>query len=236
MQIIGPLDPQRNDLHKVLAARGITIDWLNTKDGDPYSPPNVARNMVALSEKIIPWNYRNAVADNPQIRAWVDELAQAAKDEQGHSPVATVKHGRSLLLLGPTSVGKTHQSYGSIRDLAVTGVNATWRVTTSANLYAALRPRHGIDSEAEFRGYANANVLLVDDFGAAKATEFTEEVNFRLVNHRYEHGLPTLFTSNLLPKELAGRLGDRVAARLGEMCQQLVITGPNWRRKGGEAA
>jgi DNA replication protein DnaC len=234
MQLIGPINPQHNDLHKALAARGVTADWLNQSDGDPYSPPNIARNAITRAGELIPWHYRKAVADHPDIRAWIDELVAAAKEEQGHRPVATVKHGRSLLLLGPTGVGKTYQAYGAIRDLALTGVAASWRVTTSANLYAALRPRHGIDSEAEFRSYASAQVLLLDDLGAAKVTEFTEDVNFRLVNHRYEHGLPTLFTSNVLPKELSARLGDRTASRLAEMCQQMVITGKDRRR--GDAA
>lgn len=119
--------------------------------------------------------------------------------------------------------------------LAITGVAATWVVTTAADMYGALRPRHGIDSEAEFRRYRNASVLLVDDLGAErKPTEFTEEINFRLVNWRYENHMPTLITSNLVPKELAGRLGDRVTSRLIEMCQRIVLAGPDRRR--GEAA
>lgn len=235
MHLTDPIDPQHNDLHKVLEARGITPEWLNTDDGDPYSPANVARSAIGKANSLIPWHYRKAIAEHPDIRTWTDELVAVAKEEQGRSPIASVQHGRSLLLLGPTGVGKTHQAYGAIRDLAVTGVAAHWNVTTAANLYAALRPRHGIDSEAEYRSYANARVLFVDDLGAGgKVSEFTEEVNFRLVNHRYEHGLPTLFTSNVLPKELAARLGDRVASRLAEMCQQVVIVGKDRRR--GEAA
>ena len=51
---------------------------------------------------------------------------------------------------------------------------------------------------------------MLDDLGAVKTSEWIEEVNFRLVNHRYERMLPTLFTSNLLPKDLATLLGERV--------------------------
>ena len=43
---------------------------------------------------------------------------------------------------------------------------------------------------------------FVDDLGAAKPSEWTEEINYRLVNHRYEHMLPTIFTSNVPAREL----------------------------------
>ncbi|MFD1274905.1 hypothetical protein ACFQ51_35035 [Streptomyces kaempferi] len=92
-------------------------------------------------------------------------------------------------------------------------------------------PTRGVDSESEFRRYAHAPLLLVDDLGAAKSSEWTEEINFRLVNHRYENQLPTIFTSNVLPKELADRVGDRVSSRLIEMCDRVVIQGTDRRRQ-----
>jgi DNA replication protein DnaC len=237
MQWIPPINPKRYHLEALLAARGISLDWLNSGDTDPHSAANIARYSITKAAEIIPFHYRDAITDSPEVRAWLGELvAHARGDQAGRgAPVATVTHGRSLLLLGPTGTGKTHQAYGAIRELAVTGVAATWVVTTAADMYAALRPRHGIDSEAEFRRYRNASVLLLDDLGAErKPTEFTEEVNFRLINWRYEHQLPTLITSNLVPKEISERLGDRVTSRLIEMCQRVVFKGPDRRR--GEAA
>ena len=237
MQWIPPINPKRYHLEHLLAARGVTLDWLNSGDTDPFHPANVARYSITEAAKIIPCHYRTAVADSPEIQTWLQELIATALDDQAErgAPVASVFQGRSLLLLGPTGTGKTHQAYGAIRELAITGVAARWITTTTADLYAALRPRHGIDSEAEFRRYRGARILLIDDLGAdRKPTEFTEEVNFRLINHRYEHHLPTLITSNLLPKEISDRLGDRVTSRLIEMCQRVVFTGPDRRR--GEAA
>src|SRR5690606_5796789 len=127
-------------------------------------------------------HYRSAVPTLPQMRAWIDGLIASAKEAQAerNAPIASVTHGPSLLLLGVCGVGKTYEAYGAMRELAVTGVRCQWQVTTAADLYAALRPRHGIDSEAEFRKYRDASLLLVDDLGAARQpTEFTEEVNFR---------------------------------------------------------
>lgn len=237
MQWIPPINPKRYHLEQLLAARGVSLDWLNSGDSDPYSRANVARYSLVAASKIVPFHYRAAITDSPEILAWLTELVDHAREAQAErgAPVASIAQGRSLLLLGPTGTGKTHQTYGAIRELAITGVAANWVVTTAADMYAALRPRHGIDSEAEFRRYRDASILLLDDLGAErKPTEFTEEINFRLINWRYENHKPTLITSNLVPKEISERLGDRVTSRLIEMCERVVFKGPDRRR--GEAA
>jgi DNA replication protein DnaC len=233
MQYIPPASLRGQNTAPLLAARGLAADWLDLNDFDPHSPANVARYTYAEVSRLVPFHYRGAVTSLPQLAAWIDTLVAAAREWQAErgAPIASIIHGPSLLLLGATGVGKTHEAYGAMRELAVTGVRGEWAVTTAADLYAALRPRHGVDSEAEFRRYRDARLLLIDDLGAErKPTEFTEEINFRLINHRYEHHLPTLMTSNVDPKELAGRLGDRVVSRLAEMCQRVPMKGNDRRR------
>ncbi|MFI1166511.1 ATP-binding protein [Streptomyces sp. NPDC020801] len=138
---------------------------------------------------------------------------------------------RSLLIVGPTGTGKTHYAYSVLRALAETGAGAIWTATTAADLYAQLRPRAGRDSEAEFDKFAQAGVLFVDDLGAAKLTEWTEEVTYRLINHRYEQCRPGIFTSNVPPSQLRDVLGERIASRLTEMCERVALKGDD-RRKG----
>jgi DNA replication protein DnaC len=234
MQYIPPSSLRGHDLAPLLASRGLDLDWLNEHDFDPHSTANVARNTYLEAMAKVPFHYRSAVATLPQLHAWIDSLIATAKEAQAErgAPIASITHGPSLLLLGVTGVGKTHEAYGAMRELAVTGIYGQWQVTTAADLYAALRPRHGIDSEAEFRKYRDARLLLLDDLGAErKPTEFTEEINFRLINHRYERHLPTLMTSNMRPKELSERLGDRVTSRLQEMCKRVPMEGTDRRRK-----
>ena len=233
MQYIPPSNLRGHDLAPLLAARGLTPDWLNLNDYDPHSPQNVARYTYSRVAELVPFHYRTAVASLPELHAWIDTLVDGAREAQAErdAPMATIGHGPSLLLIGPTGTGKTHESYGTMRELAVTGVRGQWEATTAADLYAALRPRHGVDSEAEFRQFRDAPLLLVDDLGAERRpTEFTEEVNFRLINHRYERHLPTLFTSNADAGQLRERLGDRVTSRLREMCQRVAIKGNDRRR------
>ncbi|WP_199546640.1 ATP-binding protein [Streptomyces sp. N35] len=233
MQYVPPSALRGHDLEPLLAKHGLTSAWLATHDFDSHSTANVARVTYGETVAKVPFHYRSARTTLPQLHAWIVGLVAEAKRRQAErgAPIASITHGPSLLLLGATGVGKTYEAYGAMRELSVTGVYCQWAVTTAADLYAALRPRHGIDSEAEFRTYRDARLLLVDDLGAdRKPTEFTEEINFRLINHRYEHYLPTLITTNVGPKELASRLGDRVASRLAEMCERIAIKGNDRRR------
>jgi DNA replication protein DnaC len=220
------IDTTRDRLGELLAARGITPEQVNHDDGDPQSRSSLIRRAVCDSRERIPRHYRDAVPTSPEVRAWVDELVAGA----GGRIVPAIGTGPSLLLLGPTGVGKTYEAFGAIRDLMVTGVKAKWTAATAADIYAALRPRHLVDSEAEFKRFADSPLLVVDDLGAAKATEWTEEVNYRLINHRYEAEKPTLITSNVRPSQLGDALGDRVASRLTEMCQRVVLKGSDRRR------
>lgn len=230
METTPPIRLNPEQYADILAAHGRTLDWLNTEDGDPFGARNITRAGLIDASQVVPRHYETALADHNAVVAWVNTIADMARDRRHAEQMPSVLNGPSLLLLGETGTGKTHQAYGAVRLLSGCGVRTRWVATTGPDLYAALRPRHGIDSEAEFRRYRDARLLLVDDLGAAKPSEFTEEINFRLINHRYENELPTLMTSNVLPKQLKDRLGDRVASRIAEMCQRVVITGTDRRR------
>lgn len=215
----------------ILDAHGIDPETINSDPATwPGEPAFHSRRGILTAETNIPFIYRTALPTLPEVRAWADSYLAANQDMNSKS----TPHHRSLLLLGSTGVGKTHQAYGVLRYLSAADVFTGWASTSAADMYAALRPRHGADSETEFRKYAHAQLLMIDDLGAAKPSEWTEEINFRLVNHRYENRLPTIITSNVLPKELTERVGERVASRLVGMSDRVVLRGQD--RRNEEAA
>lgn len=176
----------------------------------------------------VPPRYADAYPDNPAVQGWVRTVvAEAVRRQRGALP--SIRRGPSLILLGPTGVGKTYQAYGALHAIAESGVQCSWRFITAADLYAQLRPRHGVDAEKMFTSYADVSLLVVDDLGAAKASEWVEEVNYRLINHRYDHILPTLITSNVPAAQLKDHLGERVKSRLTEMADRVLMTGVDRR-------
>lgn len=182
----------------------------------------------------VPVRYRDAWPTVDEVRDWACTLvAHAAGTGRG---VCNIDSGRSLMLLGPIGTGKTYEAYGTVRLLAGSGASLGWRFITAADLYGQLRPRHGIDAESVFEVFAKTRFLVVDDLGAAKGSEWTEEINYRLVNHRYEHNRPTLITSNVPPRELSAALGERVASRLYEMADRVALKGADRRRASPPAA
>lgn len=74
------------------------------------------------------------------------------------------------------------------------------------------------------------DLLIIDDIGAEKASEWVQEVIFRIVDARYRRKKPILATSNLEPKLLSDRIGARAYDRLVEMSQPIENKATSFRR------
>lgn len=164
-----------------------------------------------------PLRYQGARAGHPAVRTWAAAFIEQRPD------------ARSLLIAGPVGSGKTYQAYGALRAAASCGRNVGFQAVPFADFCAELRPSGG-DPEGALRRYRDAELLLVDDLGAAKNSEWVEETTYRLINARYEAMRPTIFTTNLALPQLAGGLGDRIASRLVEICDVVPLVGADRRR------
>lgn len=213
-----------NRIAQILAARGIDPAAVAAlaDQPEPYSA------LAALSAGLPP-RYQDAVADHPQVLAWARQVAdQTAAPSPGARRQITT--GPSLLMAGVVGAGKTHQAYGAVRVLVQAGIGVRWKATTAADLYADLRPRPGVDSERELAAVSRVPLLILDDLGAAKSSEWVEEVTYRLINRRYNLMLPTLITTNLAIADLRTYLGDRVASRLRQMTTRVEFEPVDRRR------
>ncbi|MFI2184574.1 ATP-binding protein [Streptomyces sioyaensis] len=223
-----------------LAARGLAEVPPGPVDDEPspdepghpeYHRRNRAEWAVGRWETATPPRYLLARADHPDVIAWAERVA------------ADPSTAPALLLTGTTGTGKTHQAYGALRLIAETGPR-TYEVmaTTAADMYGRLRPG-GTDrgTEAELGRLCRVPLLLLDDLGSAKASEWVEEITYRLINERYNQCRPTLFTSNYparanvddhgrpLGPDLAQILGERIASRLAEMTTVVAMAGADRR-------
>lgn len=72
-------------------------------------------------------------------------------------------------------------------------------------------------------------LLIIDDIGAEKVTEWVRERLVSIINTRVSGGLSTIYTSNLSPTELMDQFEERIGSRvLG--CSQLIEIQGNDRR------
>jgi DNA replication protein DnaC len=61
----------------------------------------------------------------------------------------------------------------------------------------------------------DCDILILDDFGCEKPTDWVLQVMYMIINHRYDYLKPTIITSNLKLEELAKLFGDdRITSRI----------------------
>lgn len=73
-------------------------------------------------------------------------------------------------------------------------------------------------------------LLVLDDLGSEKSSEWTKSVLFEIIDYRYNELLPILVTTNCPPKELKEKIGDRNFDRLREICTLVSVTTESQRK------
>lgn len=81
----------------------------------------------------------------------------------------------------------------------------------------------------------NVGMLIVDDLGSERPTDWTSERLYALVNRRWMEEAPTVFTSNLAPDPLQDAIGERTFSRIvGSGAVTLSLTGKDQRRNNAQ--
>ncbi len=145
-----------------------------------------------------------------------------------------------LLFLGTCGVGKTHLSVSLLKQVIVEKhdvglfydfrdllreIQSSWNSVSQASELEVLRP------------VLAADVLVLDELGANKPTEWVRDTIAHIINCRYNDKKLTIFTSNYpdvaeRPGEetLTDRIGARLRSRLYEMCKVIEIKGKDFRQ------
>lgn len=119
-----------------------------------------------------------------------------------------------LYLHGGYGCGKTHLLSAIAWTLIDRGIGAFYVVVP--DLIAKLKATFDGGDEAfadRFERIKTADVVLLDDLGAERATPWVQEQMFELVNSRYLSELPLVVASNLSPEQIGGRVGSRLDDR-----------------------
>lgn len=140
---------------------------------------------------------------------------------------------KGLILVGNNGVGKTHLACSIANKLIENGIPVIYG--TLINLLAELKNSYEIDnsiSEMEIiKLYENVDLLIIDDLGKEKPSEWGLEKLFTIINSRYENNLPVIITTNYNQNSLVQRLSingeietaKSIISRLYEMCYLVKI-------------
>ena len=90
--------------------------------------------------------------------------------------------------------------------------------------------RHG--SQETSQRCRECDLLVLDEFGAERATDFVLEELERIVDWRYRTMKPTAVATNLNFKEISKKYGQRAISRWSGSCEGVVIHGPDRRPLG----
>ena len=145
-----------------------------------------------------------------------------------------------LVLAGPIGCGKTHLCYAVANRMAKEGVICRfWNVASLLDVIRSTynqqqsegNPRENIDSMA-----FTPDVLILDDMGAERQSDWVDEKLFEIIDRRYSDGRGLMVTTNVSLSELSSRVQSRFTDK--EMCRIVATDSPDFRtklapRKGG---
>jgi DNA replication protein DnaC len=153
---------------------------------------------------------------------------------------------RGLLFYGPHGVGKTHLAIGILKAcVRQKGARAFFFETRELlRLVRDTYNRSVEETEMEvLKPLLEAELLVLDDVGAERTSDWVQETLGLVVNTRYNSRRPTVLTSNLLdladntdPRSFIFQLGARTRSRLIEMCDWVEIQGADLREVGPHAS
>ena len=147
--------------------------------------------------------------------------------------------GEGLLLTGPVGVGKTHLAVSILKGLAERGVTCLFYEFGSLlkEIQDSFNPNTKTSELSVLRPVLDADVLVLDELGASKPTDWVRDTMAHIINSRYNDRRLTIFTTNYPDEKktdkdetLEDRIGVRLRSRLYEMCRTVKMTGEDYRK------
>lgn len=173
----------------------------------------------------------------------LDNFNFSLVNERVKEIVLNYKHNESLLFMGTTGVGKTHLAVATVKAIKPRKrvnyfhgqepkeyfYNTKAVFVNSSNYFGELIKEINSGYQHNyFRKIINYDLLIFDDLGTEKMTDFKREQLYILVNYFYENNKPLIITTNLTTSQL-NKYDPRIFSRLNEMGRIIRINAKDYR-------
>jgi len=136
-----------------------------------------------------------------------------------------------LYFVGPPGTGKSHLAYGILGALLRQGVPGV--CGSVPEVLDLLRPgKEAANAEERLELLKSIDLVVLDDLGVEKSTDWALERLYMIVNARYNEVLPTIITSEFELEVLERLTGwERITSRIFEMCYLVAMDGDDFRKE-----
>ena len=137
---------------------------------------------------------------------------------------------QGLLLWGDVGTGKTFAAACIANYLLERRTPVV--MTSFVNLLASMQGFRE-DEDKLITQLNRAKLLIIDDLGAERGTDFALEKVYNIVDSRYRAKKPVILTTNLTLKEMKEATDirySRIYDRIFEVCYPMQFTGVSWRK------
>jgi DNA replication protein DnaC len=144
---------------------------------------------------------------------------------------ALKREGKGLLLAGSVGTGKTQRIVSLAVELINRYLTQVKFITCHELLELYKRSMKDGILRMKLKMLCECELMIVDDVGANRFSEYDQAAFGSFINDRYNEMLPVVLSTNLSKADLKELVGERVTSRITEMCERIVLTGPD-RREG----
>ena len=180
---------------------------------------------VGLTDPVLrKHTFENDLGYNPRQMEMAKRFVQHWEEFQ--------KDSMGLLLWGPVGTGKSFIAGCIANALLDQGVQVM--MTNFARLLNKLTDMYAGDRNAYIDSFNSFPLLIIDDLGVERNSEFARERVFSVIDSRYRSQLPMIVTTNLTPKEMknpADLSRARIYDRVLERCTPIRVDNQNIRER-----
>lgn len=177
---------------------------LAAHDIEDVAGPDLEHRRLQLWSDIVPSRFINAALSDLDGDRAISPHAYTELTDWAASPAR-----RNLVLYGAIGTGKSHAAVAAIRPSFYRGIDC--RFLPSVELLDLLRPPN---PSSLLYDLAAVSILVVDDLGTQRDSEWTDERLYALLNRRWLEELPTVVTTNVPHEQMEDRFGPRLFSRL----------------------